>query len=350
MRAVVLLGLAAAFGAIGTACDGEEPAGPPVQQATPLTLELSNLATLDPATEGSYEVWLTDSDGIDHSAGRFVASGTGTDRVSLTSPITNPVTIRVTLEPPGDNDQTRAPQSIISGPMSGSTATLDYISSLTAGLPFVEEPGTHKLFTPSDNGAGGYPSNEDAGVWLFQAAPGETGSAAFWLDFMPLRPEWTYEGWVVLDYGQPTEVWFSYGKFDIDVDKQAKFEDDTGFGPFSGRLDYVSDPFDEIAMPGDDWVGNALGLPLPGGLSDTLLPLDLNGCAEATCRPFWRGPSRFTHVITVEPITDRGEDPWLAEPFFVAPYRNPIGEGDPNVNRVLEYKPDELPSGVATIG
>ncbi len=332
------------------ACGTDAGAGPPINQSVPIALDLTNLARLDPLVEGSYEVWVVGSDGKDQSAGRFQASGSGFDRIMLQSPIANPTRVRITLEPPGEDDNLRAPQSIISGAVAAGRANLDYISSLTAGLPFVEEPGSHKLFTPSDNAAASYPSNEDAGLWLFQAAAGNSGSAAFWLDFMPLRPEWTYEGWIVLDYGSSAAVWFSYGKFAIDVDKQAKFEDDTGFGPFSGRLNYTLDPLDEIAMPGDDWVANALGVPLPGGLPDEVLPLDLNGCAESTCRAFWQGPSRFTHVITVEPITDVGEDPWLARPFYVAPYRNPIGQGDPNVDRVIQYFPAELPSGVATIG
>ena len=324
--------------------------GPPVVEARTLVLDLSGFPSLDPVSEGSYQAWVAGSDGQPRDAGRFSVSGGGADRVALTSPIRNPTEVFITLEPAGADDGAPAPQKLLRGDFGAEVAELTYISALTAGLPFVEEPGTHFLFTPSDNPAVGYPSNEDAGLWLFQAAAGDSGSAAFWLDFMPLRPEWTYEGWAVLDYGSADATWFSYGKFSIDVDKQAKFEDDSGFGPFSGRLDYLTDPFEEIAMPGDDWVGNPLGVPLPGGLPETVLPLDLNGCTGTGCRPFWRGPSRFTHVITVEPLTDMGEEPWLAEPFFLAPYRNPIGEGPPDEPRKINYVPSELPSGRATLG
>lgn len=341
---------AAVLASMVGAC-GETPTPPP-EPGVPLTLTLSleDFAALDAAQDGAYEAWLTAADGSTHSAGRFTVSGTGSDQIVLTTQLRAPTAVALTLEPPGPDDGQPAPQRILGGDFQAGIATLDYISHLTAGLPFVEAPGSHKLFTPSDNAATGYPSNEDAGMWLFQAAPGASGSAAFWLDFMPLRPEWTYEGWVVLDYGSPDEIWFSYGKFEIDIDKQAKFEDDTGFGPFSGLLDYREDPADLIAMPGDDWVANASGAPLPGGLPDSVLPFDLNGCAESSCRDFWRGPSRFTHVITVEPVTDLGEEPWLARPFFVAPYRNAIGEGSPNTDRLIEYFPDELPSGTVTIG
>ena len=333
------------------ACGGDEGGvGPPIVESRPLTLTLQSMAPLDPSTEGSYEAWVAGSDGQPRSAGRFQVSGSGSDRVALTSPIRNPAEVFVTVEPVGTDDGVPAPQKLIRGDFNGTSAEFTYISALTAGLPFVEEPGTHFLFTPSDNPAVGYPSNEDAGIWLFQAAAADSGTAAFWLDFMPLRPEWTYEGWVVLDYGTPDAVWFSYGKFAIDVDKQAKFEDDSGFGPFSGRIDYLTDPFEEIEMPGDDWIGNPHGVPLPGGLPESVLPLDLNGCLGMGCRPFWSGPSSFTHVITVEPATDMGEDPWLALPFFVAPYRNPIGEGPPDEARRVEYFPETLPRGDAILG
>ncbi|HZD05260.1 MAG TPA: hypothetical protein VE173_10090, partial [Longimicrobiales bacterium] len=87
------------------------------------------------------------------------------------------------------------------------------------------------------------------------------------------------------------------------------------------------------------------GLPVPGGLS---LPFDLNGDAAAG------EPSRWTHVITVEPRYEpdgiRAENPWEAEPFFLRPYRNPVGEAEPRAPRTIGFFPGELPRGRATIG
>ena len=108
-------------------------------------------------------------------------------------------------------------------------------------------------------------------------------------------------------------------------------------------------------MPGDDWIGNPHGYPVPGDLP---LPLDLNGCVDFVddqgntlleCRDIYEGPSRFTHVITIEPIRDLDEDPWLAQPFFLELYMNPVGEGHPAVKRVLEFQPQNLPVGTATL-
>ncbi len=36
-------------------------------------------------------------------------------------------------------------------------------------------------------------------------------------------------------------------------------------------------------------------------------------------------------------------------PFLVQPYRNPFGEGPPNEGRVVEYHPELVPTGTATI-
>ncbi|MGI9627580.1 MAG: hypothetical protein ACR2QM_12140, partial [Longimicrobiales bacterium] len=93
------------------------------------------------------------------------------------------------------------------------------------------------------------------------------------------------------------------------------------------------------------------GYPVPGDLP---LPLDLNGCNPDVipdCAPEYLGPSRFTHVITIEPYEDREADnAWEATPFFIRPYRNDVGQGSAAEPRVIEFFPDEMPGGSATIG
>jgi hypothetical protein len=323
-----------------------------------LTLEVSKLEPVDPATEGRYEAWVVDQSGVPRSAGRIISTTSGAQTLTLTSPVSNPSEVYITLEGPDDEDGSPDQAQILGGRFQGAQAELSYMSRLTPGVPFVEAPGTHVLFTPSDNNEVGYPSNEDSGMWLFSFGDEPDDDGAFWLDFTPADFGWIYEGWLVLDYGMATEVWFSYGKFQADSDKKASSKDDTGVGPFSGQLDYVNALPEEIVMPGDDWVSNPHGYPLPGGLPESILPLDLNGCRDVldgdgnvllACRDFWRGPSRFTHVITMEPIRDLGEEPWLAEPFYLEVYSNPIGEGDPATKRTLVYHPENLPVGTARI-
>ncbi|HEX6316628.1 MAG TPA: hypothetical protein VFZ73_17270, partial [Gemmatimonadaceae bacterium] len=160
----------------------------------------------------------------------------------------------------------------------------------------------------------------------------------------PLTRGWAYEGWVVRDRGSPDAVWLSYGQFLPNNIRKARFRDDTGLGPFSGYIDYERARSAEIHYPGDDWAGNPLALPVPGGLTP---PLDLNGDAAAGVA------SRWTHVITIEPVYEddgnRTEPPWQAQPFFLRPYDNAIGEAAPGEPRTIEFRPGALPHGSAHI-
>lgn len=327
-------------------CGGDAATGPPAGAS--LTLDLHGLRALDPATEGTYEGWLLDGSGRATSAGRFDLPASG--RVTLEAPAASARSFLLTVEPPGDQDGVPSDLKLLTGPFRGGEAALTVTGAVTSGVPLEPEPGTHVLFTPSDNVELGYPSHEDAGIWLFNIK-GDTLDGSFYLTFTPLSGGWTYEGWLVRDWGTPDAVWLSYGKFEPDVRKKVKTRDDTGVGPFSGQLRYREALPHEVVFPGDDWLANPHGYPVPGGLG---LPLDLNGCfrppAECEAEGHEYGSSRWTHVITVEPKTDLEEDPWMAEPFLVRPYRNPIGDGPPREARTIVYKPDELPGGTVRVG
>lgn len=334
------------------ACAGEST-GPPIHQSTPLELDLVNLARLADA-DGAYEAWVVDAEGGLHSAGRFQVTGRDSQRVVASSPISNPTDIFITVQRPGDADGQPSMLKLIGGRVQAGAAPLDVNRYLTAGIPLEARPGTHVLFTPSDNVELGYPSNEDSGIWLFNIDPAvgvpDSLNPHFYLTFTPLTKGWAYEGWVVRDYGTPHEVWLSYGQFESDQFRKARSRDETGLGPFSGQIDYREAMAREVQFPGDDWVANPLDLPVPGELQ---LPLDLNGCTadHATCdarRQEW-GPSRYTHVITIQPWDDRATPPWQRRPFFVRPYRNPIGETDWQTPRVIDHYPDELPRGIARL-
>ncbi len=320
------------------ACAGDS-AGPPLEAPSSLSLRIENFAKLDAQLAGTYEAWVVDSEGVWRSAGRFASASTAPQDIPLTSPIRNPVEVVITIEPPGDTDATASPLRLIGGRMTGGSARLEYNRYLTPGVVLEPSPGQHFLFTPSDNFELGYPSYEDAGIWVMNFFEDEE-DGSFFVSFTPLQPGWTYEGWVVRDYGTANAIWVSYGKFLPDNRKKANRRDDTGLGPYSGQIEYSTAMEDEVYFPGDDWLANPHGYPVPGDLA---LPFDLNGDAA-------RGiPSRWTHVITIEPRTDGGEDPWLARPFFLQPYRNAIGEGAADVGRKILFHPDELPRGSVRI-
>lgn len=347
-------GTLALLAILGTyACGDSGAAGPPILETVDLTLTLQNFSALKPS-EGQYEGWVIAADASIRSAGTFTVPGPQSTTVTLKSPVRNPTDVMITVQRPTDPVGAPSMLKVVGGDITSGTAELDVNRYVTAGIPLENDPGTHVLFTPSDNHEVGFNSNEDSGVWLFNIRP-DTGNAGdptnpeYYLTFTPLTRGWIYEGWMVYDWGQASEVWLSYGKFEPDEGKKARFRDSSGLGPFSGQIDYERALPLEVFFPGDDWVANPLDLPVPGDLP---LPVDLNGCVSENgqCAPEYEGPSRFTHVITIEPFEDRDEDPWTAEPFFMRPYRNSVGEGFEFEHRDIVYYQDELPRGTARIG
>lgn len=323
------------------ACDStDDPAAP-----TDITVSVAiqGLPALDTITAGPFELWVVGADGTVASASRFEGAAAGA--VTGTVAIEEPVAVMVTLEPlPDSTPGAPSELRILGGAVADGQAVLDVVGYLTPNLPFETSPGSHVLGTFGD---GTQTSPDDAGVWLHN--PGtlaDTLDGSYFLDLTPLTAGWNYEGWVVADMGSVAEVWISYGKFGPDDRRQLSMRDDTGLGPFSGALDYERAlPFLAI-VPGDDWLSNPLDAPVPGGLP---LPLDLNGCDGATCLDAWRGPSRFTHVVTIEPYNDRWEEAWSAQPFFLRPYSNAIGEAAPGEGRALGYSSATFPTGSATL-
>jgi hypothetical protein len=329
---------AAGFGAalialVLTACTGESsaPLGP---EGTVVQLELTGVRPLDPATEGRWVVWILDANGQAHRAGDVqIVSG----RAEVRTPITDGRAIELRVEPPAG--RTGASQTLLRGQFRNGRADLVVAGALTqAGLGLRDRPGQFTMFTPSDNAVNDYPSHEESGVWLFNMAPRETPQNDMWVRLTPLQSGWVYEGWMVRDYGTAAAIWLSYGKFTPDPSGAINRRDDTGWGPFSGVLNYQTAGEEEF--PGDDWIANPLGLPFPSQLT---LPLDLRERASD-------GSFRWTHVITIEPASDRGEPITTERPFLLQLYRDPFGAGGPGVARTLTFFGDEVPAGFAHAG
>ena len=327
-------------GAAACAPDGRNPTG---SGGAALHLTLSGLAPLDPAREGVYEAWTVDAAGSRRSAGTFALPAGG--KVVLATPVTGAVAVEVTVEPPGDADPAPSAQRLLRGTLRKGRAELSLVGAVTQGdLSLREQPGQFTMyFSPSDNHLHGFPSHEESGIWLFNIYRSQTQQNDGWVRLTQLQPGWTYEGWVVRDLGTPGAVWLSYGKFVPDVTGAINARDDTGWGPFSGVLDFKTAGEEEY--PGDDWISNPLGFPLPGGLR---LPLDLTEKNAA-------GEHRWSHVITIEPVRDRGEPLTTERPFPLRPYRDRFG--GPSYGEVRPYglphpitfHPQTLPRGVAEV-
>lgn len=322
--------LAVLFNSCGRDGAPAGPTGPVEVQVT-----VSGLVTLDPLRQGRYEAWAQDPRGGATSLGALApaTSGTATLRATLPSEVAS---ILVTLQGPADAAGTPSTHHLLRGAWANGRATLGVEDALTRGaLPLKAVPGQFTMFSPSDNHVNGYPSFEECGVWLFNIAPRQTPQNDQWVRLTLLTTGWTYEGWMVRDLGAPDAIWLSYGKFLPDQSGAVSSRDDTGWGPFSGVEDFATAGEEEF--PGDDWFSNVLRLPFPSALS---LPLDLR---EKTAQ----GVGRWTHVITIEPVSDKGEPYGSERPFAVRPYRDPFGDAAPGMPRTITFHPDGVPRGEA---
>ena len=327
--------LATAPLAIAAACGGGSEPTSTVSTGVTLVLTVSNLLPLDPVADGHYQAWVLDR------AGTATSLGPVDPRVGTTFSFSNPVaavaSVLITYEPRDDADPGPSAQRLLIGSFRNGKAALGIEGALTLNnAPLREKPGQFTMFSPSDNAKNGYPSNEQAGVWLFNMAPRDTPQNDMWVRLAPLQPGWTYEGWMVRDLGTPNAVWLSYGKFLPDATGAVNSRDDTGWGEFSGVTDYLTG---EEELPGDDWISNPFGYQMPGGLA---LPLDLREKNAS-------GVGRWTHLITVEPSTDRGEPVTTPRPFTVRPYRDPFGDGAPGIPRTITFHGDGVPNGEVVV-
>jgi hypothetical protein len=310
------------------------PTGSVAAGAT-LALSVTGLSPVDVTSGGRYEAWVVDGAGVSHSLGTVDPRAGGS--LTFSNPVADPAAFAITYEPRGDTDPGPSQHRLLAGPIRGGRAQLAIEGSVTTNdLPLRERPGQFTMFSPSDNFRNGYPSNEESGIWLFNMAPRETPQGDMWVRLTQLQPGWVYEGWMVRDIDAPNAVWLSYGKFLPDASGTVNTRDDTGWGEFSGVTDFLKG---EEEFPGDDWISNPLGYPVPGGLT---LPLNLRE-KSAT------GGGRWTHVITIEPSSDRGEPVTTPRPFTMRPYRDPFGDGGPGVPRTITFRADGVPRGEVTI-
>jgi hypothetical protein len=307
----------------------------PIAAGRTFTITTTHLPPLDAAREGRYVVWFFDASGLTRSGGDFTV-GTST----LATPIADPVALAISIERPGvpAADGPSGPL-ILQGRLAAGHAALTVVGAVTQrDVPLRERAGQFTMFTPSDNDVNGYPSHESSGVWLFNVQASTTEQNDFYVRLAQLQTGWTYEGWMVRDYGTPLAIWLSYGKFVPDWAGAVNSPDDTGWGPFSGVTDYTNSRLEDF--PGDDYISNPLHLPFPSALT---LPLDFRERNAS-------GQLRWTHVISIEPGSDRGEPIGSERPFFLRPYVDPFGDLNPGAPRTITFHPDAVPSAVVEVG
>jgi hypothetical protein len=305
-------------------CDGD-PAAP--RAGDMLQIEFANLAGI-PVDVGHFETWV--HNGRDTvSVGRMAPVEGALEPLRFEMPLDNATGAFVTIEPPSDADDRPSRAIILAGPFEAGSAQLVIEGALTDGRPLEDAPGAHSLFTTSNNVELGYPSYENAGLWLFTVVPARNRHGTREVKLTPLRSAWVYEGWIVKQ--TEPEVWISYGKFRPDELSLLRSRDDSGAGPFSGDEDFRNAGVEDV--PGEEWttarVAAQIGITLPPALA---LPLALDA-VDAQGNALWH------HVITIEPAYDETEGPLEGRPFVVRPYENAIGPGGPGDPRTIDFNP-----------
>ena len=301
-----------------------------------MELVVRGLRPLDPATEGSFELWVHDAAGAVISAGRFIPPAEEPAIVPFTLPIGSPARVTVTVEPPGDANDEPSAHRLLTGTFDGGSARLSIAGAVTDGRPLEADPGHHSLFTSSNNTRFGYPSEETAGLWLFSISTRVNKHGTREVRLTGLDRGWLYEGWIVYRPGTADETWISYGKYRPDHYSLLTSRDNTGSGVFSGDADFVNGGVESV--PGDEWttteVAEQRGISLPDGFS---VPLRLNVVSQS-------GEALWHHAITIEPAFDEDEAFTQERPFLLLPYRNAIGLGGPEVPRRIMYQHND-PAG-----
>jgi len=305
--------------ALAPASCGDEPVGPAIDAE--MELRITGMDAVPPEM-GALHLWLYRPGDTVH-VGALPGGRGPLAPYAFTSPLDRPDGALVTME------SSASPTSpglsrLMRGRFQGARAELAIEGSVTDGRPLQEFPGAHSLFTTSNNSEG-YPSAEEAGLWLFTLTPAANVHGTREVKVTPLQQGWTYEGWVVWQ-GDP-EVWISYGKFRPDEYSLLTSRDDTGTGPFSGAEDFRNAGVEDV--PGEEWtsteVADQLGIELPGGFQ---VPLALDAVDGD-------GAALWHHVITVEPAADLAEGPLEGRPFPLPVYENPIGPEGPGVPRTI---------------
>ena len=263
MKKLNALTLSLAIGAIAVSCDPMEP------EVGNLALSLTGLEDL--GSDYVYEGWII-VDGDPVSTGTFSINASGalsqsSFEVDQTS-LDNATMFVLSIEPAQDSDPAPAATKVLSGAISGGSATLN--SGIVGD--FSNAAGSFFLRTPTDE-TDGNNGNDEAGIWFGDPTMSPPSATLV----LPTLPDgWAYEGWVVGDNGPLTTGTFT----------DVAAADDSA--PYSGS---AGGP----PIPGEDFFNNA-----PNGES---FPLDIRG---------------RTVVISVEPVPDNSAAPFAMKPLLVA--------------------------------
>ena len=275
--------------------------------AESLTLSFVNLMPLDEAVDGLYEGWAI-IDGAPVSTGVFNVNGSGqpvqpgTGEVIVSFIVATDLAaasdIKISLEPVGDSDPAPSGLIVLTGALSGETASL---AAALPGLSMLETAtAEYILATPSDNETA--PDNDNQGVWYLRM-PGPTAGL---MGLPDLGDHWIYEGWAV-DVSGSQPMPYSTGTF----------TSGEGFDSDQAGCNAGGPPF-----PGQDFTAYHCGPELILDSGD------------------------FALVISIEPVPDNGPGPFQFKPLAGMVPTDALGMG----NCLMNQTGETFPVGVATVG
>ncbi|MBD3161191.1 MAG: hypothetical protein GF328_03730 [Candidatus Latescibacteria bacterium] len=273
-----------------------------------LVLSFENLAPLDEDVQGHYEGWAI-VDGNPVSTGKFnvnmdgepvgLGGGDVIDEFDAGEDISGATDIKISIEPPGDNDEIPSGLIIVDGEVMDAEAMM---KTSVPGLETLETMTTGEfiLATPSDNPD--YPDNDNQGIWWLTMPGPEPGL----MDLPDIGPNWKYEGWVVDVSNPDSPIPYTTGTFTMAEGFDSDEAGCNGGGP----------PF-----PGQDFV-------------------------EFQCPPeLVLDTGNFAAVISIEPEPDALEMPFQLKPLAGPIPEDAVGQNNAVNNQVLET----FPTGTALL-
>lgn len=237
-----------------SACDTGDPDATGEDELRTLYLALNSVQPL-PATY-HYEGWafvIEDNTTVGRSTGKFNVD-TESNLVDLGGAIiggnlfttdfdlSTALRFTITIEPPGDTDDTPSETRILGGTIQDHHAALTASDEHGLDYRLSQAAGTYILSTPTD----GPNTNELSGLWFINLTGGPPGRG---LRVQFPVPGWKYQGWVLID-GIPVTTGIITGLSDSD-------DSSLYHGPLPG-----------YNYPGEDFISNAPpGLTFPGTIA-----------------------------------------------------------------------------------
>ncbi|WP_025740422.1 anti-sigma factor [Aquimarina pacifica] len=272
---------------LGSCSSDDGPATAPVE------INILNLEALEGSLQ--YKAWLK-VDGNDIAIGTFQDVNFPKSFTALSDDLTSATEFFITIEGVGSSDNP-SDSKIASATFSGTSNTAQISSSQTLG-DFTGITGSFVLRTFT----GDTPTEDANGVWFTSSLSGSATNAVAGLSLPIPGSGWEYEGWVVLEDRDGSDVEVSIGKFsDINEGDSSDIFSGNGTAP---------------SLPGEDFLneaaGNLINVEIPANLVGKEVYITLQPTSSSiTSEPF------YITLLSVSSAIENGENTMNSNNFFI---------------------------------